>query len=206
MKERVSKNRDTRVALIEAGIKIMFEKGFSNTGIQEVLVLAGIPKGSFYHHFTSKEEFGLEIINHFDRHYSARLFNILNKSAISPLERLRSFCESGKEDFARQNCRGGCLIGNLSQEMSDQNETLRLALCSVLSGWQKIIANCIKEGQRTGEISNSLSAQRLAELFLSGWSAAVARSKMIKNTEPIDAFMEMMFEFVLRAQSRSAAS
>ena len=54
---------DTRAALLEAGKNIMFEKGYSNTGIQEVLNSVGVPKGSFYHHFNSKEDFALKIID-----------------------------------------------------------------------------------------------------------------------------------------------
>ena len=53
---------DTRTALLEAGMNIMIEKGYNNTGIQEVLLAVGVPKGSFYHYFDSKEDFALKII------------------------------------------------------------------------------------------------------------------------------------------------
>ncbi|MBX9686863.1 MAG: TetR/AcrR family transcriptional regulator, partial [Candidatus Obscuribacterales bacterium] len=57
-----SSGRDTRAILLEAGMAVMYEKGYSNTGIQEVLSSVGVPKGSFYHYFDSKEDFALKII------------------------------------------------------------------------------------------------------------------------------------------------
>jgi TetR/AcrR family transcriptional regulator, transcriptional repressor for nem operon len=196
MKEKTS-NRDTRLTLIEAGIKIMFEKGYTNTGIQDVLALAGVPKGSFYHYFSSKEDFGLQIIDHFDRQYSARLFNLMNNSTMSPAERLIAFCENGKATLLSQECRGGCLIGNLGQEMADQSETLRQALSAVMNHWLGIFSECIAEGQHIGELNQTVSANKLSEQFLSGWNGALMRAKLLKSVEPINSFIEIMFEYVL---------
>ncbi len=66
---KVSARQDTRTQLLEAGTSVMLEKGYNATGIMEVLQLVGVPKGSFYHYFDSKEDFGLQIINHFDETY-----------------------------------------------------------------------------------------------------------------------------------------
>src|SRR4051794_12854838 len=118
----------TKTCLIEAGIEIMFEKGYNNTGIQEVLQKTGVPKGSFYYYFDSKEEFGLEIINAFDAGYTDKVNKFLNDKTLSPVQRLRAYCEAGRENLENQQCRKGCLIGNLSQEMADQSEVMRARL------------------------------------------------------------------------------
>src|SRR5277367_5946685 len=120
MSTKLAAKQDTKIALLQAGTAIMLEKGYNNTGIQEVLSSLGVPKGSFYHYFESKENFAVAIIQHLDQEYSAYLLRTLRNPQETPLARLKTYCLSGKQDFLSQECRKGCLIGNLSQEMSDQ--------------------------------------------------------------------------------------
>ncbi len=198
MEAKVTTKHDTKTALLEAGMEIMMEKGYSNTGIQEVLSTLGVPKGSFYHYFDSKESYAVEIIHRFDSCYSAHLIEILRNPQQRPIERLRAYCESYKATLAAQDCRKGCLIGNLSQEMADQSEVLRKELSEVMSKWRDIFAACIEEGQKSGEIRRRRSPHELAELFSAGWNGAVMRAKTVKNTEPLDVFIDLMFEEVLK--------
>src|SRR5271156_3493588 len=109
----------TKNALLEAGVRVMIEKGYNNTGIQEVLEATGVPKGSFYYYFDSKEDFGVQIIDYFDMNYSEHLRQFLENKKLTPLERLRAYCEEGRHLLENNQCRKGCLVGNLSQEMSD---------------------------------------------------------------------------------------
>lgn len=194
-----SAEQDTKTMLLEAGMDIMMEKGYTNTGIQEILNASSVPKGSFYHYFDSKENYAVEIIHHFDLGYSADLRRMLRNPQETPLKRLRTYCENTKAMLAAQECRRGCLIGNLSQEMSDQSEVLRKELSKVMSKWRDMFAACIEEGQEAGEIKRNRSAHDLAELFSAGWSGAVMRAKTVKNTEPLDTFIDLMLEDVLKA-------
>jgi TetR/AcrR family transcriptional repressor of nem operon len=192
--------QDTKTRLLEAGIELMYEKGYSNTGIQEVLVRVGVPKGSFYHYFESKEDFALKIIEHHDQKCRARLERILRNAEVSPLARLRNYCEEGKRDLEERNCRKGCLIGNLSQEMADQSEILRTALSDVMARWRDFFTTCIAEGQSVGELSQIWPAAKLAELFLSGWEGAIMRAKSSKSLEPLDVFIDLMFTHILQTK------
>lgn len=198
MGTKTAPKQDTKVVLIEAGINIMLEKGYNNTGIQEVLSSVGVPKGSFYHYFESKEDFALNIIDHFDQCYSNRILDSLRDVEISPLARLKKYCNTGKANLLAAECRKGCLIGNLSQEMADQSETLRLALSRILGKWRDLFSACIDEGQKKGEINTRFASSQLAELFLSGWEGAMMRSKATKCVEPLDTFISLFFEQVLK--------
>ncbi len=199
MSTRVAAKQDTKIALIQAGMDIMLEKGYTNTGIQEVLSSLSVPKGSFYHYFESKENFAVAIIQHVDQEYSAQLLRALRNPDETPLQRLKTYCETGKRSFLSQECRKGCLIGNLSQEMSDQSETLRKELSNVISKRVALFARCIEEGQKTGEITQVCSASKLAEFFNSGWNGAYTHAKTVKNIEPMDTFIEVMFKYFLKA-------
>lgn len=193
MSSRIAGKTETRTALLETGMAIMVEKGYTNTGIQEILNTLSVPKGSFYHYFDSKENYAVAIIQHFDQHYCDLLIQTLRNQEQTPIQRLQSYCQTGRRNLLEQNCRKGCLIGNLSQEMADQSEVLRKELSIVMSKWRDIFASCIQEGQTNGEILTNWSAEHLAELFLSGWSGAITRAKTLKSIEPIDIFMDVMF-------------
>lgn len=198
MPPKTAPKQDTKLVLIEAGINIMMEKGYNNTGIQEVLSSVGVPKGSFYHYFDSKEDFACNIIEHFDQCYSNRILESLRDKTISPVKRLKKYCQTGKANLLAQECRKGCLIGNLSQEMADQSETLRVCLSRVMGKWRDMFAGCIEEGQKNGEISSSFSPNAMAELFLSGWEGAVMRAKATKSVEPLDVFIDLFFAQILK--------
>src|SRR5579885_2481076 len=188
MSPKISTKQDTKTALLENGIEIMLEKGYSNTGIQEVLSKIGVPKGSFYHYFDSKEDFALQIINYFDGFHTATLLRTLRNPDATPLERLRIYCRNGIEKVSSAQCRRGCLIGNLSQEMADQSEVLREALSLVMQKWRDLFAACIEEGQKAGEIRSDCSAHDLAEIYLSGWEGAIMRAKITKRIDPMNIF------------------
>jgi len=190
---------DTRTALLEAGRDIMLEKGYTNTGIQEVLNSVGVPKGSFYHYFESKEDFALKIIEYTDQINSAKFLQLLNNSAVSPLNRLKNFCKDKKKMLTEHGCRKGCLVGNLSQEMADQSELLRKALDAVMTRWKETFTQCISEGQKKGEINDAWPAEKMAELFLSGWEGAIMRTKSLKSIEPINTFVDLMFNHILKS-------
>jgi TetR/AcrR family transcriptional repressor of nem operon len=189
----------TKTALLEAGCRIMRDKGYSNTGIQEVLDSTGVPKGSFYYYFDSKEDFALQIIEHFDKTYMSQVLVYLEDASLKPIDKLKAYCDMGRRNLIDNNCSKGCLIGNLSQEMSDQSEVLRARLEEVLSGWRNRFALIIKEAQDQGVVDKSRDNVELAEFFLSGWHGAIMRAKTTKTAVPVDAFMKIMFEQVLRA-------
>lgn len=191
--------QETKTALLQVGMELMMEKGYTNTGIQEVLAVLKVPKGSFYHYFDSKESYAVEIIRFFDTCYSANMLRTLRNTKRTPMERLRDYCDTARTMLAAQDCRKGCLIGNLSQEMSDQSEVLRKELSVVMTKWRRAFADCIEEGQKSGEIRSTRSPEEFAEFFSAGWAGAVMRAKTAKDPHSLNVFTELMFEEVLKA-------
>lgn len=198
MGPRVSTKQDTKEELLKAGTEIMMVKGYSNTGIAEVLKSVGVPKGSFYYYFDSKEDFALEIITRFDENYRDEVLCILRDKSLSPIARLKKYCKNSKEKLRDCECATGCLIGNLSQEMSTQSEVLREKLRQVMAKWRDVFAACIEEGQVNDQITKDFEAVELAEFFLSSWEGAIMRAKTTKNLKPIETFQETMFDGILR--------
>src|SRR5262249_25038281 len=175
----------TKAALVDAGTQLILEQGYHQTGIQDVLQAAGVPKGSFYYYFPSKEAFGCEVIAQFAAAYVARLEQCLGDTTCSPLTRLRRHLDETIARFERRGCRGGCLIGNLSQELADQSALFGPQLEAVLTDWRERYARLFREAQAVGELPADLDPQGLAEFYLNSFEGAVLRAKVSKSPAPL---------------------
>ena len=116
---------ETREALIRAGLENLTEKGFISSSIDEILKKESIPKGSYYHYFASKEEFGKELLDRYISFFSDKLKRHLEDESLPPLKRLESFVNSASRGMERYDYKRGCLVGNLGQEMSIIPESFR---------------------------------------------------------------------------------
>ena len=123
---------DTRYHIIQTGADLIGQKGFGATGINGVLTSAGVPKGSFYHYFKSKNDFGLAIIDLFAEEYDAKLDRIFNDTSRSCLDRLRAYFDTGQETMTSCEFTRGCLIGNLGQELAGQDEVFYRCFFEIL--------------------------------------------------------------------------
>ena len=190
--------KDTKAEILSIGTEMISLQGYNATGIDAVLKRAGVPKGSFYHYFGSKEEFGLEVIERFAKRYDMRLDTFLNDEEVAPLDRIRNYFEYGLARFTQNRCTRGCLAGNLGQELADQNERFRARLDEVFGSWKGRFASCLKEAQGEGILAKDLDPAVLACFILSGWEGAVLRAKVMKSPGPIRDFIETLFATVLK--------
>ena len=106
----------TKDRLLDAGLTMILERGYNHLGIQDVLAATGVPKGSFYHHFESKEDFGLQVIDRYMTAVHAGLDECLGDQKVEPLQRVRNFFEATREKY-REEGYLGCLLGGLGQEL-----------------------------------------------------------------------------------------
>lgn len=191
---------ETRATIIRIGTDLIGRQGYNATGIDAVLKEAGVPKGSFYYYFKSKEEFGLAVIDHFAERYDQRLDTFLNDEEVTPLNRVRNLLEGGLVRLEQNQCAKGCLIGNLGQELADQNERFRARLEEIFTSWKERYAACLREAQRAGELSPELDPGVVAGFILSGLEGAILRAKVMKSPQPLRDFIETLFATVLRKQ------
>lgn len=189
----LSQALDTRTALIRAGIALLTEHGFLSTGIDQVLKAVGVPKGSFYHYFASKDDFGFAVIDAYGAYFAAKLDRWLTNPARLPLERLGDFVADAKAGMARFDFRRGCLIGNMGQELGGQHEEFRRRLDAVFVDWQARVAACLDDAKAAGQIRVAGDCQRWAAFFWIGWEGAILRAKLTRSVAPMDLFAETFF-------------
>ncbi|MEL6927630.1 MAG: TetR family transcriptional regulator C-terminal domain-containing protein [Cyanobacteria bacterium J06600_6] len=192
------KRTNKRDELIQVGKEIISQHGFKAASLNDILTTAGIPKGSFYYYFASKEDFGLAIVDDFAQEYRDRFERILKDDQHSPLARLRSYFELKITDMASSGCTDGCLIGNLAQELSAQNELFRDRLDRVFAEWEQYFSLCLQAASEAEEISlNSDRQQELAKFILSSWEGAILQAKVAKSVLPMQTFVDILFDLVL---------
>jgi len=191
-------NEGTKEALLDAGARLIAAQGYHSTGIQQVLETTGVPKGSFYHYFASKDDFGLQVIDRHAREYDRLLERHLGDRTRSPLQRLSAFLGEARQKFEGCGCREGCLIGNLGQELADQNELFRVRIEEVLSTWLEQYAACFREAQEAGELRRDLDPRELAEFTVSGMEGALLRAKITKSSKPLRTFEKILLGEVLK--------
>ncbi|MCV2881881.1 TetR/AcrR family transcriptional regulator [Actibacterium sp. XHP0104] len=201
-----AQHRATMERLVNAGLAVLTEKGFSAVGIDEILRLAEVPKGSFYHYFDSKTAFGSELIDRYSEYFVIMLTRWFTDDSLTPLNRMRAFVAEAMHGMARYQYRRGCLVGNLGQEMGTLPEVLRGQLTGVFDTWQALTADCLRAAQDTGEIAPHHDCDRLAALFWIGWEGAVLRAKLERQPEPLEIFAEGFFAMIGARQDRNPSS
>jgi len=189
---------DTRNALVWCGTELLTERGFQITGIDEVLKRVGVPKGSFYHYFKSKDHFGHAVIDNYEAYYAKKMDRIFGDSSQSPLQRLVNFTLNAKNGMVKFDFKRGCLIGNLGQELAALDTQFRERLEGVLVSWEKRVAECLSDAINAGELAPGQDPQILSRFFWVGWEGAILRSKLMRSLEPIDQFTSIFFRSVLK--------
>jgi len=188
----------TKQKIIESGARIIHQKGYHHTGIQEVLQAAGIPKGSFYFYFTSKEDFGLQVIDYFNNKHREMVQPIISDTSLSPRQRLEKIFDWFINFFKERDYTCGCPIGNLSQEMADLSPAFRHRLKESIEGTVRLIAGLLQEGKEAGEVPPGLDLEETANFIVSGWHGALIRMKIVKAAEPLENHKRFIFHTLLK--------
>jgi TetR/AcrR family transcriptional regulator, transcriptional repressor for nem operon len=184
---------DVREKLLEAGIETFHRRGFNGCGVQEITEAAGVPKGSFYNHFKSKEALGAAALDRYWQQRAGAALRVLEDTKLPPRERLHRHFAAMADNMAKRGYRGGCLIGNLGAELSDQSELVGERLGAVFAGWTKAVETCVRRAQQQGDIRADCDAEVLAAFLINAWEGAILRAKVDKNAAPFEQFDEVVF-------------
>jgi len=169
--------RSTRNVVLNAGSKLFIERGFSACSVQDITDAAGVPKGSFYNHFKSKEALAAEALTEYGKGTTDR--SILSNGKLPPLARLKKHFAALNDHFSQ--CHDGCLVGKFMAEVSEDTPQIRNELLQVLTLWGEQISAVIAEGQQQGSIRSDLKATELANFLIDSYEGAILRTRVEKN-------------------------
>jgi TetR/AcrR family transcriptional repressor of nem operon len=181
---------NVREKIVQAGLDQFHRVGFNGSSVEDITNLAGVPKGSFYNHFKSKEELAIEVIDRYVEHTPHAL---LSNTAAPPLKRLKAYFAALTEEFVNSGYKKGCLLGNFSSEMADHSDAVRRRLQTAFDNWTRRLAGVIRDAQKAGEVDARMKPEQLAGALLSAWEGALLRARVGGDAAPLKEFMAVGF-------------
>lgn len=177
---------DTRSNILAAGQRLMAGKGFSAVGLNEILSATGVPKGSFYHYFASKEAFGEALLDRYFDDYLADMDATLRSPGLTMAQRLLNYFQAWQETQSFLDCQGKCLAVKLGAEVADLSEAMRLALKQGTAGITSRLARAIESGVAEGSLSVDADPAQVAESLYQSWLGASIMVKIVRNRQPFE--------------------
>ncbi len=183
---------ETRQQLIQQGMAMLLKHGYHDLGIAAVLEATAVARGSFYHHFVSKEAFALAVIDEYMKAVHAGLDQTLGDPAVPPLQRIRNFFGAVADSYKGEGYLG-CLLGGLGQELSGVSETFRHKVEDCIGQIARRLAGCLKEAQSLGQLRTGADPDALGELLVNCWEGAALRSRLRRDPAPLKAMLDFYF-------------
>ena len=182
--------------ILSVGSSLIRKNGYHNTGINDILKVSKIPKGSFYNFFRSKEDFIIQVLNYYGDYSLDLIASVFDDKSLRPLERIKKFYDFINNDNTSEDCSAGCLVNNMSTEVGGINLEIGTKAEEQFQKWTTYIAQTIKEGQEQGEIIDTYSAKELADYLHQSFFGALTRMKATRSKAPLDLTLKMMLDFL----------
>lgn len=189
-------NPQTHARLVGTGGDLVRRQGFHAIGVQDVATAAGVPKGSFYNYFATKEGFGLAILDAYweeiERDHLARL----DDRRLNPADRVRAFFRGLSQMHADTGFGPGCLIGNLALELGNTSDPVRERAALLLRRWDAALAACLEGAQADGTLQSGLEPAALAAVLVEAFEGAVMRAKVERGPTAFARFEALLSVFL----------
>lgn len=180
-----SKKELNRDSLLNQGVVFFMNQGYHGTGLQEILDAVNVPKGSFYNYFSSKEEFGAAVIQHYIEPFISRLSTHLQQSGSDALGALRRYFDELIVELEENQFKGGCLLGSLMGEIGSTSDICQQSLQSAIARYRDLLQSGLAQAQQQGSVRSDKSAEEMADLLINTWQGALLRMQIEKSSAPV---------------------
>lgn len=187
-----------REKLLHVGMQVVHERGFGGASVRDIVQAAGVPQGSFTNHFTSKEAFGLEVIDLYFANACELMRRTLRNDELPPLQRLRAFIDNGNDTGDDAGVKNGCLFGNFTAEANDCGDAIRLRVVEAFAELQAAVAYCLRAAVQAGEIAETTDCDQMSDFIVASLQGARLLAKAQRSPLPVERFKQVLFSSVLR--------
>ncbi|WP_109831114.1 TetR/AcrR family transcriptional regulator [Reichenbachiella versicolor] len=182
--------------ILDIGYDVLRKNGYHNVGVNQILKEAGIPKGSFYNFFESKEDFAVKVVKRYGETNTEWMKAFFDNSELSPIESLQSFYKFMIDTNETDDYLSGCIVNNMSIEVGRINNIMASKANEQFISWLNILAQVISKGQNLKEITTKFNALEIAEYLHAGFYGTFSRMKVTRNRTYMDIWYNMSFEFI----------
>lgn len=186
---------DTRQHILDTGYRIIAGKGFSGVGLNEILQTAGVPKGSFYHYFKSKEQYGQALLESYFAAYLTGIDKLFETPGLSARERLVRYWEQWLQSQCADCDEQKCLVVKLSAEVADLSDAMRLTLRYGTVQVVGRITRAIEAGVADASLG-ALEPRATAQMLYQLWLGASLLAKLHRNGEPLQDAMKVTLKML----------
>lgn len=176
----------SRDRILAAGRNVIHRQGYSASGVAEITASAGVPKGSFYNHFDSKEAFACAALADYWEQ-GGPACTLLSGSDPAP-KRVHEHFKALDRLVSADSYASGCMLGNFAIEAGPLSDTLRKHVALHYTRWTSQLTACLEEGQKAGSVSDAIPAETFARFLIGAWHGAVQRAKVERNGRATAAF------------------
>ena len=195
--------KSTRDHLLDTGLNLMHQHGYNATGLTEILKAADVAKGSFYHHFGSKEDFAAAALERYTKREAEHSAAVLTGSKARPLRRLKRYFTDLVRFYGQKGDIPGCMMGRFSLEVAAANPQLRKQISATFAHWQHTIATVIQEAVAQEELPGNTDPESLAGFLLNSWEGALLRSQAEASDAPLEVFMQIAFDQLMKKHAHA---
>ena len=203
---RTADPTDIPERLLCAGLALFLQQGYNATGIQQITDQAGVPKGSFYNHFVSKESFGAAIVERYARNMQRSWERMMASAPPQPMAAIRHVFSQMLSYHERSTCSAGCLIGNFAAEIALSSESCRQNLMAAQLAWRERLAGLVTAAQASGDIRRDVDATALSALTGAAWEGGLLRMKVERSVQPLRDSVNLIFDQLFRPWAAPASS
>ncbi len=191
--------RELREKLLDQGVALLMEQGYHGTGLQELVRSVGVPKGSFYNYFPSKEAFSAEVVKHYIEPFITQLDGHLRRPDVNAETALKAYFNELIEETERRGFKGGCLLGNLIGEIGDTSDLCQLSLREAVRRYRDKLQEGLARAQQEGGFRKDLDAKDMADFLVNVWQGALLRMKIERSVRPLAQFCAMLLDGYFKA-------
>ena len=203
----MGRKSDAGDRILAAGAKLFGRRAYSAIGVAEIAAEAGVPKGSFYYFFPSKQALALAVVNQHWENQRAEWLRILTAPDSLP-ERLRALFVS-TEEVQQQAVTGtgavvGCLFGNLALEVSAQDDPVRIRLQEIFEEQIDIVEDAIRVAVEADELVVS-APRETAKAIVAQIEGMVLFAKLFNDPGQLDRLWQNSMRLLGVDEVRAAA-
>lgn len=189
----------SKIKLLEASLRVMRSKGYNATRVEDLCEAAGVTKGSFFHHFKSKEEVGVAAAEYWAETTGQLFASAPYHRHPDPLERVLAYVDFRKQLLLGELCEVTCLAGTLVQEVYESEPEIRAACERSISAHAATLEADIEEAMRQRGIVADWTPASLALYMQAVVQGALVLAKAKGSTQVAADCFDHLRRYIERA-------
>jgi TetR/AcrR family transcriptional regulator, transcriptional repressor for nem operon len=184
-------NLEMREKILCSAHGLIFKHGFKGVSMDDVARAAGLKKANLFHYYPTKEALGMAVFDAALTELQTKIRQMLESRNGDPIETVETMFDEACGGMKKSGCSGGCFVGNMAQELSDYNETMRQRVASHMQEWRRQWTGFLEEYQRKGYFRGDLDPERAASGLLCLFEGAMIFCKASKNVNALEDAKQM---------------